>query len=70
MSAVLTWILTYLLNWLLGQATALAASHFAEVELDKKRDIINDENVKRYEAAQSRADRIRAATDLLNGNKR
>lgn len=69
MEAILSWILTYLLNYLLGRITAQAASQLNEIVEDKNRDVINEENVKRYEAAQSRADRVRAALDLINSAK-
>lgn len=65
--AFLEWIAGYVLSWLLKLMVQKVEEHAADVAEDEKRGEINDENVKKYEAAQSRADSIRAATDLLNG---
>lgn len=62
----MTWLLTFILDYLRKQATAAfyrAAEKKAEAT---KRGEINDENVKAYEEALTRKERIDAATDLLN----
>ncbi len=67
MTSVLTWLLNSVLNWLLARATKAVADVSKEMADAKEQGQINDENVKRYEAARDRAERIKAATDLLNG---
>lgn len=63
---ILTWLATTALNWLLGIISKKVQEHEAQVELDKARQAVNDENVKKYENAKDRSDRISAALDILN----
>lgn len=65
--AALVWLLTQILNYLLGIATQAVETYAAQVELDKQRGDINDANVKAYEAASDRKSRVDAALSLLNG---
>lgn len=64
--AALTWVLTAILNWLLGVATKAVTDYASQVALDKARGETNDANVKAYEAANDRKSRIDAAIGLLN----
>lgn len=67
MQTILAWLvgflLDYLKKWALDEATKLA-DQMAE---DKKRGQIDDKNVQAYADAQTRADKIAQATNLLNG---
>lgn len=60
------WLAGWLLNWLLSRLTKRAVETAEQVKLDHERGEINDANVKAYEEANERADRIRAAGRLLN----
>lgn len=68
MTWALEWLLEWILNYLLGKATKAVAKELDQMAEDKKRDGINEANIKKYEEAKDRETRIRAATDLLNGN--
>lgn len=70
LTTILEWIAGQILAYLLGKATSAIEQKAADVERDKARGEVNDANVKAYEEANDRADRIRAATDLLNRTKR
>lgn len=65
--AILAKLLQMILDYLLGKATKAVAKELDQMAEDKKRDGINEANVKAYEEAKDRQARIRAATDLLNG---
>ncbi len=65
----LQWVAGYILNWLLNLLKDEVLSYEAKVKLDKERGVINEGNIKSYEEAKARHDRIDAATDLLNGAK-
>lgn len=43
-------------------------NHAEKVKRDEAEGKVNADNIKKYNEALSRADRIKAATDLLNGN--
>lgn len=66
--AFLSMILKIILDYLLGKATTAVAKELDQMAEDKKRGKINDNNVKAYQDAKDRQSRVRAATDLLNGN--
>ncbi len=57
-------VLTLLLNLIERTVTA----RIARIEEDRERDRV-DLNVKKYEEAKDRAERTKAALDLLNRNK-
>lgn len=69
MTGILEWIAGWILNWLLGKATTAVEKKVEEMARDKERGETNDKNVQSYEDAVSRADRIKAATQLLNRNR-
>lgn len=66
--------LQYILGWLVEQilkfllTSAGSAVQAAEVQAKEDADFnkVNDENVKQYEEAKTRLERIKAAKDLLN----
>lgn len=68
MATILGWVIPILLNWLVAfvekEAQSLKDSHDTDVARDKT----DSDNVKKYQDAQSRADKIRAAQDVLNRN--
>ncbi len=66
LESILMWLVEKILSYFLGRATQAVIDHEADVARDKERGEINDANTKKYEDAVSRADRIKAATDLLN----
>lgn len=67
--AILAWLLKVILDWAFARAKSEALELFERLEKEKERKEINEENIKRYEEAKSRAERIKAATALLNGVK-
>lgn len=66
LESILTWILGWILKYLADKTTAAVIDKLQDVERDKQREQVNEANVKAYDEAVARADRIRAATDLLN----
>lgn len=64
-SAIITWLANRLLDLALKEATSRLAEAQAQIERDKT----NAENAKKYREAKDREERIRRATDLLNGTK-
>lgn len=66
MSAVLTWLVTTILNWLAGFAAREIQRAHDKTELDKQRGEIDAANIKAHEDAKTRAEKIKAAQDLLN----
>jgi hypothetical protein len=67
LSAFASWLLGLLLDWLLRRATAAVGDAVRQLEEDKKRNETNAANLAAYQEAKDRADRIRAAQNLLNG---
>lgn len=65
-NAILEWIAGWILKYLADKAVAAAKQAAADVKRDQERQVINDQNVKRYEEATARQDRINAAQYLLN----
>lgn len=59
-------LLIALLTKLVGGAVTEVKRREAEVKRDQERGVTNAKNVEKYQAASTRADRIRAALDLLN----
>lgn len=68
MSTFLTWLLNAILTWLAAQAAKAAAERAAQLAEDRRRGQTNETNLKAYEEATDRAERIAAATALLNGD--
>lgn len=66
LEGILSWILEKVLAFLLGKATAAVTQAVDDLAEAKKRGEINEANIKAYEEAKDRADRIRSATALLN----
>lgn len=64
--AFLEWMAGYVLSWLLNLLEKKIENAAADAATDKARGETNDKNVKAYEDAQSRKDRIAAALKLLN----
>lgn len=59
------WLVGVILNWLFLRAK----NHYEQSKTEKEREQINNENLKKYEEAQARADKLKAALDLLNGER-
>lgn len=68
LDSVLTWLAEKILNYLLGKAYNAAIDVAEDLKRDKERGETNDKNIKAYEEATARKDRITAALDLLNRN--
>ena len=69
-SGILTWIAEKILAYLLGRAENALKEKFQEIQRDAERGVTNEENTKKYEAAESEKERLDAAMDLLNRVKR
>lgn len=67
MNAILSWLLGALLNWLAGRIAVTVEEHAADMAEQERLGRINEATLKAYQEAKDRADRIKAATDLLNG---
>lgn len=61
------WLFKAFANWLLGIATKELKKRYAQMRKDIERGKVNEKNAKRYQDAQVRLERVRAAQDLLNG---
>lgn len=66
-TGILEWLLGFLLKWLLGKLGSFASKKVEEARVQAEREGTDAENIKKYEEAQTRAERIKHATDLLNG---
>jgi hypothetical protein len=66
--SIIKWVLEILIGMLLKRAEKSALEAANQIKLDTERKATNDKNVKAYEEASTRADRIRASLDLLNRN--
>lgn len=69
LEGILAWLVEKVLSYLLGRAVNSVTNAVKDMEKDKERGKINDENVKKYEEASDRKSRIDAALGLLNRNK-
>ncbi len=67
MNAFLTWLITTLMNWLVGRLTSAVQVYEDKVALDKQRGVTDAANIKAHEEAKTRADKIKASLNLLNG---
>lgn len=70
MQILLDWLVAAALNWLKAWAIQAVIDKRAQMEKDKQQGITNEANTIAYEAAKDREERIRAATDLLNRNRK
>lgn len=64
--AILEWLAGWILKYLADKASAAVTQAAKDVKLDNERQVINDANVKRYEEATTRKDRVDSALLLLN----
>lgn len=65
-SSLVQWVATAALNWLAKVIAKSVQRYREQLELDRSRGQINEENVKKYEEALTRQERIDAALGLLN----
>lgn len=63
---ILEWLAGWILKYLADKASAAVTQAAKDVKLDNERQVINDANVKRYEEATARKDRVDSALLLLN----
>lgn len=68
MQAFLAWLVKLILEYLAGKAATAIQDHVTELERDKAAGIVDSKNIQAYEQARDRAERIKAATELLNGD--
>lgn len=66
---ILAWLVEKILIYLLNRAASAVTDAAKDMERDKERGEINDENVKAYEEANERKERIHLSLDLLNRTK-
>ncbi len=64
---ILTWIITKILEYLFGKVETELKSASQDMAKEKEREQVNEKNIIKYEAAKSRAEKIKAAKNLLNG---
>ncbi len=69
MEYILTWLLKIILEMILGGIMDEVKANAEIIARDKERGEINEDNVKRYREAKTRAARVKAAGDLLNGTR-
>jgi hypothetical protein len=65
---VMLWLLGKILEWLFGKAEQELKEVADKMALEKEREQVDEQNVIKYQEAKDRADRIKAASNLLNGN--
>jgi hypothetical protein len=69
---MLNWLLgvfiKFALDWLYSTIKKEAQRISDQIELDRQRDLRNEENERRYRDAKSREERIKNALDLINRN--
>lgn len=66
LEGILGWLIEKLLSYVMARAARAAQDLSEQNKKDAEREKANEENVKRYEEAKNRADRIAAALALLN----
>lgn len=66
---MLNWIITLLLNAILTRLIRAASSLEQDAVKKIKEGKTDDANVKAYNEAKDRAEKVKAALDLLNGTK-
>lgn len=67
--SILAWLLKVILDWAFQRAKSEASQLLERLKLERERKEINEENVRLYEEAKTRAERIEAASNLLNGHR-
>lgn len=70
LQGILLWLAEKTLFWFLGKALKEVKDKASEIAKEAEQGKINDTNLKAYEEAKDRLERIKAATDLLNGTDR
>lgn len=68
MSTILSWLLSFILDYLLKRAGAAVAVKYAQVKEDERREKIDHANIEAFEQAKDRHERIERAVGLLNGD--
>ena len=63
-----SWLLAFILDYLYKKAKVAVEELVEEQKLAAERGAVNEENVRRYEEALDRKERIDAALELLNRN--
>lgn len=66
LEGLLGWLIELAMKFLLAQSVAAVQAAANQIEKDKQEGIVNDANIKAYEAAQDRASRRLASVRLLN----
>jgi len=67
-NAILTWLLTFLLDYLLKRASAAVVETRQQVKEDERLEKIDHANIEAYEKAKTREERIGRAVALLNSD--
>lgn len=70
LEGILSWLLEKILAFLLGKATTAVTQAVDDMVRDKARGQINEENVRAYEEAYDRKQKVESALKLLNREKR
>lgn len=65
LKTIVLWVVEALLNWLASGAKTYVEDKIETAQVE----VVNAENVKKYEAAKTRLERIKAAEKLLNSVK-
>jgi predicted outer membrane lipoprotein len=66
----LSWLLKVILDWAFARAKAEATELLEKLKRERERKEINEENVKKYNEAKGRKERIEEALRLINRSKR
>lgn len=67
LDSILAWLAGWILNYLAGKATTAIEDAAQDIAIDKARGETNAKNIQAYDDAKTRADKINAALNLLNG---
>lgn len=68
LESILAWILQTILAFMMKKAIGSVQDISEQNKKDEELGKINEENIKKYEEAKSRVERISAAVSLLNRN--
>lgn len=66
LTGILSWLGTKVLEWLLRLVEQSVREHLIDLAEAKRRGETNEANVKAYEAAKVRREKVQAALDMLN----
>lgn len=66
---IASWLLSFLMDYFMKKAKAAIVEKAEQLKHDRERGEINEENLKAYEKAVERKERIDAALSLLNGDR-